>query len=196
VIPVRRQVFLVLTVLCLFMLSAGVACGEPLRSVRADFTQEKHMKILIKPLVSKGVLAYAAPDRLRWEYRFPIRSVLLADSGRMQKFVEHDGKLTRDQGGGFGSMQIILQEIRNWLAGRFTENPLFAVSRPDDRRVVLTPKEEGLRNIINRIELRFGAQQLLMESVTIYENGDSYTTLNFTNGELNKPIPENYFQQP
>ena len=42
-----------------------------LRSVQAEFVQEKHLKILTRPLVSRGTFAFQAPQSLRWEYRSP-----------------------------------------------------------------------------------------------------------------------------
>ena len=45
--------------------------ARDIRTVQADFTQEKHLQILAQPLVSRGRLIFAAPDRLRWEYEAP-----------------------------------------------------------------------------------------------------------------------------
>ena len=63
------------------------AAARDIQSIQADFTQEKHLQILSRPLQSHGRLIFAAPDRLRWEYQAPLPSVLLMDEGRIQRFV-------------------------------------------------------------------------------------------------------------
>jgi len=186
-------------VLCLLLHPAVVGAAPStgpsvrLRSVQANFTQEKHLKILVRPLLSRGVFAFQAPQSLRWEYLSPLHSLLLMHDGRMQKMIERDGRFEPDNGAGVDSMQVILQDIGSWLDGRFTDNPMFKVTRPDDRTIVLTPKEPGLQSIISRIELRLGLEEGVMETVTIFEGPDAYTRLTFTGTVLNREIPEARF---
>ena len=64
----------------------GIRKGaETVKSIRADFIQEKHMKILTRPFVSKGILLYRVPGGLRWEYTEPVKSVLLMFDGRTKR---------------------------------------------------------------------------------------------------------------
>jgi outer membrane lipoprotein-sorting protein len=187
---------------CLCLLLPAVVWGNPavdrpvrLRSVQAEFTQEKHLKILVRPLISHGVFAFQAPGSLRWEYLRPLHSILLMHNGKMQKLMERDGRFEQENGTGMDSMQIVLQDIGNWLDGRFTDNPMFIVSRGEDR-IVLTPKEQGLQSIISRIELHPGQEQGVIERVTIVEGPDAFTTLTFRTPVLNREIPESTFTGP
>ncbi len=190
------------TVLCfslwLFLLPAVVWATTTgpslhLRSVQAEFTQEKHLKILVRPLVSRGVFAFQAPQSLRWEYLSPLHSLLLLHDGKIRKMIERDGRFEPDNGAGVDSMQIVLQDIGSWLDGRFTDNPVFNVTRTDTRTVVLTPKEQGLQSIISRIELHLGQEEGVMERVTIFEGPDAFTRLTFTKTVLNREIPASTF---
>ena len=134
--------------------------GEPaiaeLRSVQADFVQVKHLKILARPLVSTGTFAFQVPQSLRWEYLQPVRSVLIMHNGAVHKFVEQNGELQEERGAQVGSLQIVLAEISNWLAGRFTDNAMFTVSSIDERTIRLTPKEQRLAALITGIEIEIG----------------------------------------
>ena len=170
-----------------------VGLSVPIRSVQAEFTQEKHLKILVRPLISRGVFVFQAPQSLRWEYLSPLHSILLMHDGRMQKMIERDGRFEQDKGAGVDSMQIVLQDIGSWLDGRFTDNPLFNVTRTADRTVVLTPKEPGLQSIISRIELQLGQEEGVMETVTIFEGPDAFTRLTFTRAVLNREISASTF---
>ena len=188
---------------CLFCLTMGApAWGAEseqavgFHSVQAEFIQEKHLPILARPLVSHGLFVFQAPGSLRWEYLAPLRSVLLMHNGGMTKLIERDGRLQPDPGVGIDAMRIILEEIGSWLDGRFSDNPLFILSRDDADTVILTPREAGLQAIISRIELRQGQEVGILESVTIVEGVDSFTRLTFNNEILDAKIPVQTFVVP
>jgi len=194
----RRAVCILL--LCLSLLpfaTAGRAAeAAALRSVQAGFIQEKHLKILTRPLVSRGSFAFQAPQSLRWEYLVPLHSILIMHDGRVEKAVERDGRFERETGGGIDSMQLILRDLGSWLDGRFADNPMFSVSRRDARTIVLAPRDPGLETVISRIELCLGREPGVMESVTIFEGPDAWTRLTFTGTVVNRDIPAALFRLP
>lgn len=165
-------------------------------SVRADFTQEKQLPILARPIISKGQFAFQAPGSLRWEYFSPIHTVLLMDAGRTRKFVQRDGKFTEEHGMGVDSMQIVLQEITGWLDGEITDTATFQVQSKENDLIILTPKEEALAKIISRIELKLLGKTGLMESVTLFEGPGSFTRMVFSDGVLNEQISAMRFTKP
>lgn len=175
---------------------AGEAAGLELHSVQADFVQVKHLKILARPLVSTGTFAFQVPQSLRWEYLEPVRSVLIMHNGAVRKFVERDGGLEEERGAQVGSLQIVLAEISNWLAGRFTDNEMFAVSFIDDRTVRFTPKEQQLAALITGIEIEIGGENGLLDSVLIEEGPDSYTRMTFSNRSINQQLQATLFTGP
>ena len=164
-----------------------------LRSVQADFIQEKHLKILAHPIISTGSFTFQAPQSLRWEYRTPIRSILLMHGGKVRKFVERDGVLAEDKGMRLDAMQVVLAEISNWLDGRFTDNAMFTVSFPKKQTILLTPKEQGFAALISSIELKLGEQAGLLDKVIIFEGPGAFTSLTFSNRILNQEIPAAVF---
>ncbi len=167
-----------------------------LQSIQADFVQEKHLKILTQPLISTGTFTFQRPQSLRWEYKRPIRSILLMHDGKLQKFVEREGRLVADEGMQFGSMQIVLTEISNWLDGRFTENTMFTIARPATDLIKLTPKNQELAGVISSIELTLADEQGNLNEITIYEGPDSYTRMRFSKRILNQDIPVTVFTRP
>lgn len=164
-------------------------------TIRARFVQTKHMKILARPLTSDGVLLFKAPGSLRWEYRRPIQSILLAHDGATRRFIRKDGAVVEDAAAGLPSMQVVLQEITRWLNGRFAENPAFKAELTPGRRIELTPKDPSMARLIQRIELTLAPQPGVIQSVTIYEGEDSYTRLDFQDVILNQPIEDQLFQK-
>jgi outer membrane lipoprotein-sorting protein len=162
-------------------------------SVTAEFVQEKHMKILARPLVSRGVLLYKTPDSLRWEYTQPVKSVLVLHKGQIRRFVNKDGRVVEDSATGLQSMQVVVQQITQWLNGRFDENPAFSATLEPGPRIVMTPREKSLARLIQRIELELSDQPAVIESVTIFESEDSYTRLVFQNVTLNTQLDDAAF---
>lgn len=167
-----------------------------LKSIQADFTQETHLKILVRPIISKGRFVFQAPRSLRWEYREPFRSILLMFEGRVRKFTDRDGKLVEEQGMQLDAMQVVMGQISDWLDGRFTDNTAFKASFEDKRTIRLTPKEESLRPFISSIELKLAGQAGLLHSVTIFEGPGAFTKLVFFHVVLNRPVPDTLFTRP
>ncbi|MBW1705196.1 MAG: outer membrane lipoprotein carrier protein LolA [Deltaproteobacteria bacterium] len=164
-------------------------------SISAEFTQEKHLRILTKPLVSKGIIYYQAPRSLRWEYKSPIRSILLMHHGKIRRYIEGDSGLTEDPGAGLQAMEPVLQEITRWLKGDFGNNPMFSASFKGKGKIVLAPKEKAFASIIKRIELILSDRPGVIKSVTIYEGKDSFTRIEFQNVRVNEPLKDSLFQE-
>lgn len=162
-------------------------------AVKADFVQEKHMQILARPLVSQGVFLFKAPNSLRWEYTAPVKSVLLMHNSRIQRFVYKDGLFVEDAAAGLQSLQVVVQQITQWLNGRFDENPAFSATLEPGPTIVMTPREKALARLIQRIEVVLSQQPGMLESVTIFESEDSYTRLVFQNVTLNPRLNDTAF---
>lgn len=164
-------------------------------SVHAEFVQEKHLPILAKPLVSTGVFYYQAPRSLRWEYQSPVRSILTVHDGRVRRFVSTGAAgLHEESGGGMEAMQVVVEEITQWLAGRFDDNPMFQAHLEPGKRIVLVPKDAAFQKVIQRIVLDLGSEPGVMQSVTIFESENAFTQLTFKNTLLNAKIEDTIFQ--
>ena len=170
--------------------------ADRVKSISASFVQEKHLAILRKPLISKGLLLFQKPDALRWEYQTPIASILMSYQGKTVRYLKQDNNYVKDIGSHIHVMQIVLGEISNWLAGRFNEGGNFVATVKEKGIVRLHPGSDELTKIINYIELRLSSQPGLIDSVIIYESKKSYTKLIFQNTRLNDPLKPTLFQHP
>lgn len=195
-LAVWALVLILLSYLGLTQSEASEHSPKALHSVQAVFTQEKHLKILARPLISTGTLTFQAPQSLRWEYLQPIHTVLLLHDGQLDKRIERDGHFVRDDGSGVDTMRIVLQDIGNWLDGRFNDNPLFTAHRLDQQTLELRPRDPGMESVIQRIELRLRAQQGVVDRVTIVEGDEAFTVITFSQVVLNEDIPGQRFTAP
>jgi len=170
------------------------SAARDIRSVQATFTQEKHLQILAHPLQSHGLLLFAAPDRLRWEYQAPLPSVLLMDEGRIQRFVKTGDTWTEDASAALPAMSFVMQEIGRWMNGRFDENPDFDARLEPNGRIILTPRQAALATVIQKIVLQLAKTPGVIESVTVYEDDDNFTQLYFKDVTVNQPIDPAMFK--
>ena len=195
---VIRALFLLTAFMCLGWAdtwdSLKTAAGK-VTSVKAEFIQEKHMKILSRPLVSGGVLLFQSPDSLRWEYKYPIKSILLLHNGRTKRYVQNNGRFVEDASANLQSIQVVVQEITQWLNGRFDENPAFTAKLESGRKILLVPKDPSFAKLIQRIELLLADRPAVIKSVVIYESQDSFTKLTFENVTLNQRLDEALFRK-
>ena len=166
-----------------------------IKTISADFIQEKHLQILSRPLISKGVFYYEAPGSLRWEYQSPIRSILMMHEGKVTRYIWGENGFRKDSGLSLQAMQIVLQEITKWLGGHFDDNPDFTASLEPDRKIVLTPKKKAFSAIIRNIELILSDRPGVIKSVTIYEGEKSFTRIIFKNVRVNEVLKETVFRE-
>ena len=171
--------------------------AESIRTLEADFTQKRHLKILEAPLISKGRLYYRAPDLLRWEYSSPLRSVMLKRGESINVYQFLEGAWKADSSQAVEVRRMIFAEINRWLKGRFNEASGFTPSYDSvpPVRVTLTPREE-FKRFLNRIELIFSEKPGIIRSVEMIESQEARTRIEFTNLEINAHIPAGVFEKP
>jgi outer membrane lipoprotein carrier protein len=171
--------------------------AKNIKSISAKFTQEKHMKILVKPLISEGRFFFTAPKSLRWEYVSPVKSILLLDNGKGKSYIQGKSGLVEDTKTKAQAMDIVLQMITSWLSGRFHDDPNFGAILVKDKtdKIILTPKDKSLSDMISSIELQISRTDGIIKSVKISESRDSYTLLVFKDVEHNKNIDDRLFRE-
>lgn len=171
------------------------AAADSVRSLRSDFIQEKHLPILARPLISKGRFVFRRPGDLRWEYIHPLRSVLLMHDNEVRRFSQKNGQWVEASAGNMQSMDIVFQEITNWLNGRFDESTMFSAALKPGNRIVLTPKSSGLEQFIQRMELVMAEQPGVMQEVVIFEGEKAFTRIRFEAPQLNPVLSDHVFKQ-
>ncbi len=171
------------------------AAANAVKTLRADFVQEKHLPILARPLISKGHFAFQRPGDLRWEYASPLGSILLMHNGKVRRFGQSESGWVEEPAGNTQSMDIVFQEITQWLNGRFNESTLFTATLKPGNRIVLTPKNIGLKQFIQRMELKMAKLPGVMQEVVIFETPKAFTRIRFVDPQLNLPLDDGIFKQ-
>jgi outer membrane lipoprotein-sorting protein len=168
--------------------------AKDLRSIQTDFVQEKHMKILVKPLISEGKFFFSYPQSLRWEYTNPIQSLLVMHNEDIKRYVMSSEGMIEDGSAALQVMQVFLQEIISWIQGDFEKNPDFTAELQPGGIIFLKPKDPAMMNFIEKIALKLTDTAGVIESVTIYETPTTYTLIKFNNTIINQTIDDSVFK--
>jgi hypothetical protein len=168
--------------------------------IESKFIQEKHLSLFKDVLVSHGLFAFAAPDRLRWEITKPFHSLLVMKGREVSKYDFPDGvhphPLPFPAGGALGE---VLQQIADIHQGRFDaqgKNYSITVIQDKNYRVILVPEDPRLRKIIEKIEIGFSVSLDRVASVVIREKGGDFTRITFEKGPRDPQLSDRLFSIP
>jgi outer membrane lipoprotein-sorting protein len=171
------------------------------KTIETSFVQTRTLKILRKPLVSRGVMAYRRPNDLRWEYQSPLQTLLVAKGGNIHRLIKHGSTWVADASARLEAMKIVLGEINLWLDGNFSSSKTFRPElHPADAgqaaHVELIPVDPSLGKIIARISINFGERPGTVSSIDIHEEGAGVTHIAFENARFDQNIPDQRFEPP
>jgi len=163
-------------------------------SINAHFEQEKNLSFIEEKIISKGILLYQKPDKLRLEYSEPFTYIMIMNGGRMMTGngdikSEYDLKSNK-----------MFSEINNLIIGSIQGNilnhPDFGSSVYENTETLyikLIPLNKELNKYIKSIGLYIGKKDYTVSEIKITEHSDDYTIIKFINKVINESIPEESF---
>lgn len=177
------------------------AAASSVRTIEASFVQTRTLRILRKPLVSRGVMAYRRPNDLRWEYQSPLATLLLVRDGAIQRLIKHEGRWVPDASAKLEAMKVVIAEINLWLDGNFAASRTFrpelrSATRTEPAHVLLVPVDKALGKLVSRIAIRFGERPGTVAAIDIHEEGAGVTHIVFENPRYGEDIPDARFEPP
>ena len=170
--------------------------AQNIKSMSADFIQQKHLKILVKPIISQGRLYFKAPSSIRWEYLSPVKTLTLMNKRGTMVYIRSEKKWVMDKAQS-DTRSIVMDEINNWFTGLFQENHAFThVYKPGPPPSVILNPKEGMKNFISRIVLQLSPTTGLLEQIEIMESQGNSSKIIFKNEKLNIDLPDILFEKP
>ncbi|HUO84085.1 MAG TPA: outer membrane lipoprotein carrier protein LolA, partial [Thermoanaerobaculia bacterium] len=170
---------------------------KEVRTLQAEFRQEKNLSLLAQPDVSSGTFVFSYPNRVRWEYQAPRSVTLLIASGTMTTYYPSLHKAEKVEIKGFedrifrymGAAAGAIDDLGKYFDFRLVDarnDPFYTLD--------LTPKTKVLARRVQRITIRVDRQSYFTTMVEWVEgNGDS-TRYEFTNIRVNEPVDEARFR--
>lgn len=169
---------------------------KDIRSIRADFVQTKHVRILNQPVSSSGQLYFENPGKLKWQYTKPYAYSVLFKDNRL--YINEKGK----------KEQINLQDNRNFdklgrllsgtMNGDIFQDRDFNIEYLKDGTVFIArfkPKNAQFKAYIQSVELYFNGNETTVSRIKMTEPNDDYTLIQFSKKQLNISIDASVFNQ-
>jgi outer membrane lipoprotein carrier protein len=160
----------------------------------ARFEQVQHRSILAQPLRSTGRLAYAQPDKVRWEVEGPVRSVFVLNGARVSTAMpdlDHSETLDLSQS---PEAARLVQGLMVWLGGdleRVARDYDLAWQAGPPPVATLTPRDPTLQKLLSRIVLQLEAGQI--RRVTLHEPGGDRVEIALSDVAVDPALPEATF---
>ncbi|HEY8120734.1 MAG TPA: outer membrane lipoprotein carrier protein LolA [Myxococcota bacterium] len=155
-------------------LAARIARLRAPGEVEREFVETKRLALLREPVESRGVMAFAPPDRLRWEILAPEPSRLRVEGARVS--FERAGARARQldltlEPGARGLVDAVRFLLAGDLAALRRSYEVTLAEDGDAWRLALAPRDEAERRVVSRIELA-GAGDAARELWLHFANGD------------------------
>jgi outer membrane lipoprotein-sorting protein len=169
--------------------------ASAVRSVRADFVQEKRLPILTRPLRSEGSFSFRRPGSIRWEYESPVQSALLSDGREVRRFLKQGDAWVPESGAGMEAMRVVLDEISCWMAGRFDESETFSATlrAGSPTTIELLPRDAAMAEFVTRIVVTLAETPGAVAAIEIFEGETGSTRIEFRDMELNAELADALF---
>lgn len=164
-------------------------------TIQSKFIQEKHLSFLTENIISKGEFYFKSPNQLRWEYSAPFeyiiifndKNIIIKDEEKISTFDTESNKM--------------FSEINNMMIGTiqgnlFTDNERFDVKYFENTHqylLELDPKLPEMKNMLKTIKIYIDKSDISVAKIKMIESSDDYTSINFVNRKLNKPIDNEKF---
>lgn len=163
------------------------------KTIKADFTEEKHMAVLKEPQKSTGVFYYKKADMLRWEKTKPNPYVFLSANNKVK--IKDSGK-EKD----VSSFNQVIGRIKDLMLtlvnGEFEGNKMFAPTYFENATsyiVKLQPKSKKMANMFDYIQLTFSKKSLLLDEMAFFEKSGDKNKMKFYNQKVNENLDDQLF---
>jgi len=171
--------------------------SQSTQTLSCAFVQEKHLEMLEEVLESHGQFLFKKENSVRWEYLEPIRYTILIHGGKFT--IDNDGKISEfstESNPMFREInKMIVTAIRGDFVGNSDFEPAYFESQTD-YMAKLVPSSAQVQSMIESISIYFDKTSMNVEQVIFSEPGDDFTSIKFSDIQVNKPLPDESFIQP
>ncbi len=167
-----------------------------MKSLAAQFVQEKHLEMFQEVLESKGRFYYVRPDRLRWELTEPVPSGFVIEGGKGRRWHDRTGETETFKVESDPAMRLISEQLFAWARVDLDWlEKQYAMTVLQESPVVLrlTPRAERAGDYLDHLRIEFSAQGSHVRVVKMVEKGGDFTRILFRDTQFNGAIDEELF---
>ena len=163
-------------------------------AMTASFLERKNTRLLKKPLVSRGTIAFRAPDKFRRKVAGSNPSLSVCNGKRLWIYYPKFKEAERYELGNRAFFDDALAALTVGLSFRNVENyyRLQIFSEDNGYRIVLEPRSRRLRRVIERLTIHLDGELKVRRTVAELPKGDRVLT-DYSNVRR-RPLPNSTFE--
>jgi outer membrane lipoprotein-sorting protein len=157
------------------------------RTMRANFTQERKLTLLATTVKSTGELAYVAPDRLRWELAPPDDVVYLIGPEGLSYRTKSSHATVPSTGANIAKALADLRALLGGDLSQLRDRYVLTGSRgPSDAEIVGVAKDKTAA--VRGFTLTLDKTLVLPVKAKLIEGKSDAIEITFSNAQINAPI--------
>jgi outer membrane lipoprotein-sorting protein len=171
------------------------ATSKSLKSLKANFTQEKNLLIMDELIQSKGRFVYKTPNSVRWEYQAPYLYLIIINNGKIS--IKDEQKTNQMDMASNPIFKQINDLMLSTVKGDILLDPNFnskVYESNKSYKLELLPQDKHMKEFISTIYLFLNKEDMSVNSIKIEEPMGDYTQISFKNKQLNATISEDSFK--
>ena len=173
---------------------------EGIKTVQADFVQEKNLKVFQHTLVIRGKFAVERPKRLIWHVTDPVKYSISVAGDDVRFWDEDTNKVNTIHIGPSHNFRAVFEQFQGWFLGDYRsleESYAVVVEEKDPLTVSFGPKANSpMAKMIKGVTVVFKAESAYLDSLTINEGSGDATHIRFLNTKVNQPIANEIWEIP
>ncbi|MCK5857167.1 MAG: outer membrane lipoprotein carrier protein LolA [Bacteroidales bacterium] len=165
-----------------------------LKTIRSDFTQEKHISVLEEVIISKGKFIFRRPNTLKWSYYTPINYEIALIDGKFK--INNDGRTSEFDINSNKMFAEINNMIVSMVNGSILTSKSFDVQLFESNKqykAVLNPRQKDFKRFISEIHIFFEKSDLMVSRIRMLEASGDFTLISFENRTKNESIADSEF---
>ncbi|MBK9762750.1 MAG: outer membrane lipoprotein carrier protein LolA [Flavobacteriales bacterium] len=166
-------------------------------SLKADFSQAKHLKMLATPVISGGIIRFAKPGKLRWQVDTPEASVAVVD-GKTVK-ISQKGKeqpVTAVDRQTYGAISDLIEGIVSGklMNGQNMKTQFFKTTK--GVLIELVPNDPKMAKHLAQVQLTFNTADHTLREMRMQQPNGDFTLTTFTKASFGVDHPVGAFNLP
>ncbi|WRH92833.1 outer membrane lipoprotein carrier protein LolA [Pseudomonas fluorescens] len=155
--------------------------------IHGQFTQEKHLRALPQPLISKGSFVLAKNHGLLWLLKTPLQQDYRITAKGIARRDDNGWQLLPNKSAGAEQNRLFLAVLQGDSSGLQRDFELALSGDAQQWKLTLTPRSLLLKQVFNQINIDGGA---LVQTIELLETQGDSTVLRMQDSNASQPLSD------
>jgi len=155
--------------------------------IHGQFTQEKHLRALPQPLISKGSFVLAKNHGLLWMLKTPLKQDYRITGKGIARRDDNGWQLLPNKSAGAEQNRLFLAVLQGDSSGLQRDFELALSGDAQQWKLTLTPRSLLLKQVFNQINIDGGA---LVQTIELLETQGDSTVLRMQDSTAGQPLSD------